>query len=197
MTPEAMRTFYRLKGMAANDPESFQKENLAAHFETLPHHLSLQLINEQQRMDSKVLLLEQKALAIAHAKQVAAPSLKAAGISLNAKAGTKDAKLYDQFVGRLQQSLDDFYDSNKKKPTDSDIRDMTNALLVQGNMAGTGWLFEDKARAFEAQGPGFYVPVPKDERQKIVNDFTRINGHPPTESEIRSVYTTAQIRKKH
>lgn len=196
-TPASLSTYYRLKGMIANDPEAFQSENLANYFKELPHHLSLQLITEQQRLDSKLILAEQKALAIAHAKSVAAPGLRAAGINTNPKAGSKDAKLYDQFVGRLQQGLDSFFEDNKRRPNDSEIRDMTNSLLVQGHMAGTGWIFEDKVKAFEAQGPGFYVPVPKVERTKIVDDYTRINGHPPTEGQIRDVYTRSQMRKKH
>lgn len=194
----AMIRYHELRGMSVNDPQAFidhrwSKEDL----DLLPHHLTLSLMNEQTRQDGKLMALEAKALQIAHAKSVAAPSLMAAGINTRAKAGSKDAKLYDQFVGRLQQSLDDYYDNNKKKPTDSEIRDMTNSLLVQGHVAGTGWVWEDKARAFQVEGPGFYVPVPKAERQKIVDQWTLIRGHAPTEGEIRDVYTRSQIKRKH
>jgi hypothetical protein len=198
MTNEAMIRYHELRGQAINDPAGFQSHKwTSVDLDLLPHHLTLALMNEQTRQDAKSLVTEQKALAIAHAKQVAAPSLRAAGINTNPKAGSKDAKLYDQFVGRLQQSLDSYYDNNKRMPSDSDIRNMTNSLLVQGSVAGTGFLFEDTRRAFQVEGPGFYVPVPKAERETIVKDYARINGHPPTEGEIREVYTRAQLKKKH
>lgn len=196
MTDDAMRTYYRLKGLAANDPGAFSRENLSSQFDALPHQLSLHLIDLQTRQDAKALVNEQRAIAIARAKQVAAPSVIAAGINPHAKPGSPKAELYDQFVGRLQENLDTFYDTNKRAPNDSEIRDMTNSLLVQGKTPGGWW--DSSVRAFQVAPGSFYVPPPKAEREKIIADFkAERNGAAPTEADIRRIYTAAQLRKKH
>ncbi|WP_017773849.1 transglycosylase SLT domain-containing protein [Paraburkholderia kururiensis] len=194
MTPEALSTYYRLRGEAATNPMAFQQEDLSKTFGVLPYHLTLDLIGQQARSDGRQAADQQKAENLQHALAVAKPMLGAAGVHIPAPKDPQDKwQDFNQFAGRMSKALDDFYSQNKKPPTDKDVRSITNSLLTQGAQSGTaGWLpwsHDEQVMAFQTDASNFYVPVPATEKPKIAAAYQKAFGHPPSEADMQAFYT--------
>lgn len=197
----AFDTYYRLKGLAANDPEAFLKTNLAdpSLFNTLPHSMLHELVGEQTRADSKTQIEAQRAVNFQHALAVLKPDLLAAGVSIPTKPGDK-ADTYNAFAGRLSEAIDSYRAANNgKRPSDQDLKGIGATLLTQGTISGTGLIWDDSAKLFQAQTQGkqgaFVPAVPDAERAKITADFQARTGRAPTPSEIGQVYMMARGRR--
>lgn len=196
LNSESLALYYKLKGQATNDPEAFVAGDLTPHFAALPHALSHELIVQQSAMARKEVRDQEKQLNVQHALSIAKPSLLAAGVyDSKAKSGSSKAAVYDQFVGRYTQQIDQFIANNKRRPNDKELQEITNSLLTSGAESGSGWFLDKSKRAFEVDAGKFYVPVPKTERQKIVDEYVRVRGVPPTDAQIQQVYTIHQLKK--
>lgn len=200
LTEESAGEYYRLKGLALSNPEDFVNTDLTKHLKSMPDTLWHELVQEQTRMSTREARDAQKALNQQHALAVARPALLAAGVyDPRAKAGSTKAATYDQFVGRYVQQLDQFIANNKRRPNDKELGEITNSLLTVGAQSGSGWLFgmgpDSKTRAFQVEPGQFYVPVPKAEKAKITDEWTRMRGHPPTDAQVQQVYTISQMKK--
>lgn len=196
VTDEALSTYYRLKGEAARDPIAFGQERLddPKLLALLPHHLTLDLMNAQAALTTKQAKDAAKGENLTHAAAITKPMLMSAGIAIPTKPGEK-AAVYDQFIGRLSQGLDDFQTENKRTAKDDEIRQIARSLLVTGAQAGTGWIFGDKSvRAFQVDPSQFYTPVPSSEEPKIIAQYKATHGVDPTKAQIREIYTYAQLR---
>jgi soluble lytic murein transglycosylase len=196
LTNDALSEYYRLKGMAARDPDAFGEVNLAKPETSnlLPHHLQIDLMNLQAAMTTRQARDEQKGLNFQHATEIARPMLLGAGIAVPTKPGEK-AAVYDQFLGRLSQALDTLQTTNKRAPHDDEIRKVASGLLMQGTQPGTGWLHDTAVRAFQVE-PGQFAPtVPPADRQAISGAFQKNFGRAPTDAEIGQWYMRAQGAK--
>lgn len=192
---ESFGLYYGAVGRATNDPAAFSNENLTELYGKIPDEYMNRLIGMQVSIDKNAAKQQQSATTIGHAKEVTRPMVLAAGIKIPSKPG-EAAKVYDQFVGRLQEGLDKYYEENKKRPSDSDIRDMGKALLVDGAEAGSGWLWDTGKKAFQVPAEQFYVPVPKAERVKIIESYKQIRGTQPSDAEIRRIFTASKLQGK-
>ena len=116
---------------------------------------------------------------------------RTAGLNPAAKTNTTAAATYDQFVGRLSGMVDDFVKTNKKSPSDDDLRKMTSSLLIQGSQAGAGWFgFSRSMPLFQSPDQSRFSPnVPDPDRAAIVKAYgARNQGKNPSDREISDIY---------
>jgi hypothetical protein len=204
LTQDAMSRYYGLLGERGRDPDAFLGENLADPelVKLLPSHLLFGLMQEQKSAEMKNAAEAQKGIKLQQSLSVVKPDLLAAGIAIptDKDKGNDRAKTYDQFVGRFSEALNNWQAVNKKPPQDSDVRGVAQSLLTQGYQTGGGWFGNDTAtRLFQAPdgGKGFYVAPPSADRAAIIRDWQTVHpGQPPTETQIRNVYTQSQLRKR-
>ena len=64
------------------------------------------------------------------------PTLQAGGLDPAAKAGTAKAAQYAEFAGRLSDQLDQFQQTNKRRPTASEVMQIGNNLLTTVQVPG-------------------------------------------------------------
>ncbi|PRZ51228.1 hypothetical protein BX589_12069 [Paraburkholderia fungorum] len=200
---QALSTFYRLKGEAANDQTAFANEDLTKYFDQLPHSMTEQLINLQAAATGRAERDQTKAMNLEHAMAVARPPLQAAGVHIpTAKDSPDKAQDYNTFTGRMAQSLDDFYNTNKRAPNDGELRDITNSLLTQGvdtskTSGHLWWSGPAPARAFQTDPGSFQIPAPDAEKSKIVAAYQSVHpGQTPSDSIINQIYTQSQLAAK-
>ncbi|MHB8744589.1 MAG: lytic transglycosylase domain-containing protein [Sulfuricaulis sp.] len=198
-TQNAADTFAKLMGKASNDPVAFQSENLPQYYSQLPHALLDRLITMQGSISKGQAKEQGAALDITKAMSVAKTSLMGAGIHIptdKSPQATKDT--YNQFSGKLQLNLEQFYENNKRRPNDKEVGDMVNHLLVQGYQQGTSHLFgllgDKSVRAFQVDNPGqFYAPPPDAEKPKIAAAYQKVFGKAPTDQDIQDWYTKSVL----
>ncbi|MFM0151450.1 lytic transglycosylase domain-containing protein [Paraburkholderia sediminicola] len=203
LNDQSLATYYQLKGEAANDQTKFANEDLSQYFGQLPHHLTLDLVNLQAASDGRAQRDQTKAMNLEHAMAVARVPLQAAGVHIpTAKDSPDKAQDYNTFTGRLSQSLDDFYNANKRAPNDGELRDMTNSLLTQGvdtskSSGHLWWSGPAPSRAFQSDPSNFQIPAPDTEKSKIVAAYQSVHpGQMPSDSIVNQVYTQSQLAAK-
>lgn len=192
----SMGKYYELTGLAVRDPEAFGQVNLADPklLSTMPRGLVKELMGMQRSMQTRDAKAAIQGAKIQHALTVSAPILRSSGVYYTVAPSSKGfsqekSARYDQFVGRLQENLNQYFEANKKNPNDDEIRKMTGALLAEGSERGTGVFWDKKARVFEVADPAKFAPVIPDEvRPAIVTQFTARKGRAPTPNEIEDIY---------
>jgi hypothetical protein len=204
MSDEALSKYYSLLGQAANDPDGFQQVNLADKglLDLLPHEMTTHLMTVQATQATKQQRDMQKGENLNHAMSISTGMLSGAGIVRSNGAGGKEtpaqiraAQLYDQFTGRLSTALDTFITTNKRQPTDSEIRTMSGSLLTQGLQSGTGWIYDNQVRSFQVDPSQFYVQVPKEQRAMVQSTLQSQLGHAPSEREMTDYWTRYQLHR--
>ena len=195
----SMASYYKLRGMAADNPGDFKSQNLAdpALLTTLPHHLLLDLMNRQAAISTNDAKAAQAGINLMRAQQVVSPDIRQAGLNPGAKPGTPAADAYAQFTGRLDDALQQFQATNSRRPNDSEVKQIGQSLLTQGWLRGTGSLWgalpnDTPVRLYQAQSTGktgqFYPNVPTADRAQITSSFQAQFGRAPTDAEVQQVF---------
>lgn len=192
---ESYGAYYRLKGLASSDAEAFLNTDLSKYVTQIPHSLLHELTLQQTTYAQKGVRDQERQLNVNHALTIATPALKGVGIDPKAKPGSSKAGVYDQFVGRYTEQITNFIDENKRRPNDKELQDITNSLLTSGAESGSGWFTDSRTRAFQVPAEKFYVPVPKAEKAKIVEEYTKMKGHEPSEATVNQIYTLHSLKK--
>ncbi len=168
-TDDSLRSYQRIKGMAASDPATFLDEDVVGM--NLPNSAKRELINLQGRLKGKA----EGDPRVAKAMQMMAPELAAAGIE------RKNKDEYYAYVGAFEDQLKSLAEEKKRPPLPDEIKLIGNRLLTQQTQKG--WLWNSKT-------PTFQVPVPSDEAEKIKTDPTWGKlGITPTDSQVQRIYT--------
>lgn len=190
LTPQAWAKYYELKGIAARDPVAFGNQRLdsADIIGTLPHSMTKELMDEQARQQSSQGKLLTQGERIADVQRVSRELLMAAKIPMPKKEGDKAAQ-YDQYVGRFLQQSNEFIATNKRKPSDDELRTMGKALLTEGLQRNSGWLWDNSARLYQVPPGSFYVNVPKDQAPMVHDALFKELGHEPSPGEMQEWWT--------
>lgn len=188
-TPEGFRTYNTLLGQSASDPSGFQKVDLNAYYGKVPTQKLDQLANIQKSIMSEQTKATEQTVPYARLKELADPMARTQlGIDPDAKNGTPDNKLWNNFVGRLSSNVEDFKNQQKKVPTDQDIQKMAAQLMVpvsqdKSSMFGM-WNSTSKTPAFEIQPQD----IPDAEKAQIIPALTSAFGRTPTDQEMLKAY---------
>lgn len=175
-TPETIKEYLRVRGMAESDPVGFLDVDTSSL--NIPMGQRRQLGNLQ---------LEKKKNAesdprVTRALQALRPTLlEPAGIT-----HAKDADGYNQFVGALQGALDQWQQDAKKTPNYKEVQEI-GARLLQQQVTSPGWLWDTKEKVFQ-------LTVPDEAKQIIKTDPSWAEkGIEPTDEMIQRVY----VRKRY
>jgi len=182
-TSEGLRRYQQLKGMAHGDPNEFLAVDAVG--ENLPNSAKRELINLQQRLKANA----EGDPRVRQAMQLLLPLLGPADLARRTD-GNKDQ--YDQFVGALQDQIQDFTQQNKKAPKNDDIQKM-GAQLLQEQADTSKW---SVFGLLNRKSPMYTIPAPD-------VDVTRIKNLPawaelgvtPTRQMIDRVYAREQFQK--
>ena len=193
----ALAKYYELLGKQVNDPDGFLNTNLADPelVKLLPQQLVLNLMGTQHTMADKQERSLQKAANITQTITLAARlgMLKDADINVNAKPGSSDASKLNAFTGQLSGALDDFVTTNKRQPNQSEQRDIVSHLLTTGYMKDSGFLWDNRKRAFEAAEGGqisqWRAFVPQDKKAQLFDIMKAQLKRDPTEDEMVDEWT--------
>ena len=177
-TNESLRRNLQLKGLAQADPKAFLELNVLD--ENLPNSAKIALVNQQMKLKSKA----ESDPRVTHALQVLRPMTQAAGLD-----STKDKDQFYQFVGSLQDAMDQFQKDNSKPPNADEINTMGARLLQQ--QSGTGW-FGTNIGAESL----YRVTVPDSVKDRIQRlPIWQQRGAPPTEADIQRIYVREQYQR--
>lgn len=176
-TPESLRLYQKLKGMAQSDPAEFLGQDPVAM--DIPNSAKKEFINLQ----GKLRAVPEQDPRIAQALKILGPDLNAAGIS---KQADKDS--YYQFVGSLQDALQEFQGEQKKMPNAKEVQQIGARLMQQHS---TPWLLNPWSST-----PTYQMPVPEEAADIIKRDpaWTQL-GVAPTDEQVRRIYIQQQYKK--
>lgn len=193
VTPENQAEYYRLAGMASQDPVAFADMDLGQYIKKLPQTQWQQLVNMQSAINRKDAAESEKAASVTKAMSLLRPEAEAAGLKLAGKRSENEKNTVAMFQGQLAEELGRFQDENKRRPKDDEVLAIGRKLLVAGRLP-RDWWFDKGARQFEAQAAGrndFYVTVsdiPKAELSKARAGFKEAVGRDPTDAEVVELY---------
>lgn len=177
MTPDRLRRYQELKGMADDDPMKFLEQNIID--EDLPSDTKKQLINLQIAKKGKA----EQDPRVLYAIQVMQPTLVAAGITAR-----DDQAGYYAFRGSMQDALDAFQRDNKRLPKADEIQQIGSRLLQQSSSKEfiLPW----------SKDSMFRLPVPEAVANRIKGSpIWQERGYTPTEEDIRRIYVREQYEK--
>ena len=167
----ALRRYQTLKGLAQADPAEFLDTDVVN--ENLPLTARKELANLQIKLKAKA----EGDPRVTKALQVLGPQLQAARIGREFNKET-----YFQFVGSLQDALQDWANETQKPPRAEDIQKIGSRLL-QGQ--ATPWALNPWSKT-----ETFKIPVPSEEAEKIKADpkWGEI-GVTPNDEQVQRVYS--------
>lgn len=175
-----LSAYHGYLGMYNSDPEKFQSIDFA-HVDNLPDSARKELIQKQTGLTNKPADNQNVLRAISLART--------AGFNTN-KNDNPDQ--YNQFVGGLSKELDEFQEVHGRRPNDSDIRNITQRMLMP--QPGTaGFLgFGGKQKYQMPFSDVIIGGVPDDDAAKIVQSYKANFGKTPTEGQIQWWYQQGQ-----
>lgn len=173
-TPDTMKKVASYKGMAVNDPDQFKGVDFA-HAADLPYSDRKTLMDLQTKISTKAPINP----GLTHAMTVANTVL--AG-TITKKDNPEE---YNNFTGRLSQSIDGFIAVHIRKPNDNDIRKMTQELALDTN---SGFLGFGKTKAYESPYASLVSGVPDADARKIVAAHKTAFGTDPSSDTINYWY---------
>ena len=177
-SPDSLKRYQQLKGMADANPEEFMGVNVIE--EKFPNRAKLELINLQQKKKMKA----EADPRVNRAMGILRPTLIAAGVD-----PLRDREGYYQFVGAMQDALDVFQQEHKKSPDHKQVQEI-GARILQEQVDPNKWSFGVLTR----KTPLFQLTVPDEVAEKIKADPKwKELGVEPTDEQIRRVY----VRKRY
>lgn len=197
MTQDSLDTYYKLKGMAADDPETFSKQDLSQQFGKMPEAQVMQLINQQTSIAKRDTSDQTRALNWGRTKGEVSDILAAA----IPKDDPNKADRTTQFYGKLQDALDQYHDQNQKYPDAQTTRKIAGGLVAQGTQGAPSFLpswagGNAPIRAFESPDLSkFQVPVPDAQKPALTASFQKVMGRAPTDDELTQAYTAYTLNQ--
>jgi soluble lytic murein transglycosylase len=198
MTQDSLNTYYKLKGMAINDPASFAKEDLSAQFGKMPEAQLMQLINQQSMISKRDVSSSTRALNWSRTKGEVSDIVNAA----IPKNDPDKADKATMFYGKLQEALDQYHDQNQKYPDAQTTRKIAGGLVAHGTQGAPSilpsWLGGNSTiRAFESPDLSkFQAAVPPEQKPQLVASFQKVMGRAPTDDELAQAYTAFTLQRK-
>lgn len=174
LTQDGLKRWSELKGMAQADPAGFLDTNILA--EDLPVSVQKELINLQLQKKDKA----EADPRVTHAMELLKPMLEPAGVTLQ-----KDRPGTFQFMGALQDQMEQ-YATDNKKPADAKAINEIGTRLLQQQSSPNFWYGTDNM---------FKLPVPDAEaaRIKALPAWGQL-GITPTDDQVQRVFSREKFQ---
>ena len=193
ITPDDTRKMLELTGQSVSDPLAFKSRDIASDIADLPKPYQNAVLSQYMKIDKAEAQGVSYTKALTNANVV--HMLESAKIKIPTAGAKGDFSDYNQFAGRMKESLDQFFTQNKRNPTDQELNTMAGSLMQPGKVAG-GTFWDTSKRNFQTsdqeQGK-FYVPVPGDQKPQLAKSFQQVMGHAPSDQELQSWYTKYKL----
>lgn len=187
--------YYGLRRMAAEEPEKFVGLNL---LETR-HLLSPSDWEEMVKVQTSISRGDAQELA---KQRVVGDTVKrlradilAAGIDLSPKEGSPQAGELATFMGSITRALDDAQRQKGAPLAPDEAMRIGREQLREGWMQGTGIIFRDKGRRYQAGGSNAFIAAPYGQIPRNVRDEIeaelRARGAPINTEEVERIYQRA------
>lgn len=174
-TDDGLRNYQSIKGQAIDAPVEFLARDIVGEG-NLPNSAKRELINLQGRLRSQ----SESDPRVGRAMQLLGPDLSAVGID---KRTNKDG--YYQFVGALQDQLDQYQTEHKKVPPADEVRKIGAQLMQEQN---THW-WQSSQKMFE-------TPIPDEEAERLKADpYWAKNNITPNDAMLRRIYTAQKFKE--
>jgi hypothetical protein len=190
-------TFYNLTTLASTQTtrNKFLQENLLSYRHKLSDAEFRHLTELQRSMRSGQETTDQKALLQGYrtTDRIVDDSLRTAGIDPTPKQGSSDAERVAKFRRLVDEYIIGYKIKNKTPlpPSDIEIQQYVDQLLVKGKVRGSGIVWDDTKFAFEADPEKAFVvsvkDIPPKEVTKIKEALRRM-GSPITDAEVVATY---------
>lgn len=196
-TQENQEEYYRLVGMASQDPAAFADLKLDGYINKLPQSQWQQLVNVQASINRTDVKEAAKTANVTRAMSLLKQEMVGAGLKPTSK-HEKDAAEVAIFQGRLAEELTAAQDIKKGKLDDAEILDIGRRLLTKGTVPGSvfGSMWPSTTPLFKAVADGrsgeFTVPyasIPKTEIPALLEAGRKKLGRDPSQDEIAQAYT--------
>lgn len=196
-TQENQEEYYRLVGMASQDPAAFADLKLDGYINKLPQSQWQQLVNVQASINRADVKEAAKTANVTRAMSLLKQEMVGAGLKPTSK-HEKDAAEVAIFQGRLVEELTAAQDIKKGKLDDAEILDIGRRLLTKGVVPGSvfGSMWPSTTPLFKAVADGksgeFTVPyasIPKTEIPALLEAGRKKLGRDPSQDEIAQAYT--------
>ena len=196
-TQENQEEYYRLVGMASQDPAAFADLKLDSYINRLPQSQWQQLVNAQASINRADVKEAAKTANVTRAMSLLKQEMVGAGLKPTSK-HEKDAAEVAIFQGRLVEELTAAQDAKKGKLDDAEILDVGRRLLTKGTVPGGVWgsVWPSTTPLFKAIADGrlgeFTVPyasIPKTEIPALMEAGRKRLGRDPSQDEIAQAYT--------
>jgi hypothetical protein len=191
-TPDKFNLYYRLKGLASNEPDAFALVDLGQLFGRIPDASLHELVQQQSAIARKDASAAVKDINFNRAKGDIEDMLRPLGMGRSAKAGSNNAAQSEVFYGQFSDAVQQYHDANGKWPDTMTTRKIAAGLLTEGAESG-GWFWDSSKRLYQADPSQFYIPVPAEIKEKVFNDFVRAHGYEPTDEALNSEYTKYRL----
>jgi hypothetical protein len=149
-TPQAVKQFQMLKGLAHTNPVEFLSHDISA--DGLPSRGQQQL-SQMQKALRKDLQTDPR---VGRALSILQGPMNAAGLD------RKNKEDYDQFVGSLADQLDEFQHDKKRTPTIEEVQTMGKQLMDE-HVSG---MWQNMFGGYKT----YQTPVPEEDAERIKND---------------------------
>lgn len=193
---ESFQIYYGLLGSAGQDPAAFAQMDLGQYYGLIPDEKLVELARYQKSINANDAKQQARDLNWQRTKANVEDMLKPLRLGTTAKAGSSQAKTTEQFYGRLNEAVQDHFNSTGKWPDTQTTRKYAAGLLAEGKEAG-GMFWDSSRRAFEVDDQGkFYVPLPAartPERTEITQAYQRVFGKLPSEAELQRFWTQYRL----
>lgn len=178
-TDDSLRKYREIKGQAHDDPVEFLARDVVS--EKMPSSAKRELINLQQRLQKQ----SESDPRVTRAMAILTPDLNAAGINKTDKEG------YYQYIGALQDQLDQFQKDHKKTPNIKEVQEIGRQLMQEQKTGRRGWLvFTDES------SPTYKLPVPEEESARLKADpYWARKGITPNDDMIARIYRAQKFKE--
>ena len=171
---EGLKRYQTLKGQAFSDPAGFLNTDIPNERFTSATRKSL--INLQEQLKAKAETDPRVQGVLEHLRASMGPDMQALGIYHR---NAKDPDAYDHFVGALQQGVDQYWETHKKKPDAKTMDEMGAQLMRQTQTPGA--LF---GRFWPTTEPPMYE-VPQEKLDALKAEAVKRGGTEPSDTEAR------------
>lgn len=203
---------YEMRLRAAADPVGFSQVDLNDYRDRLSPEAITELTGLQSEAIADKRKATQKGITYSSAFKLATDQLEAIGLTTTGKTGgdrDETAARIGMFQNSLATLLDEFFKANEREPTEAEVQDMVNRLLLPvviktpknfwslnpldvfgGTDNRDGYLFEAGSRPDKAtvEIAVKYEDIPLDLRRGISVDLERELGRKPSPEEVADVY---------